>query len=156
MVAEDDDWTAVTSVLEDDGRLVGWLMGSVDAEMGRVWWFGPFLDAPDEAWPALADMVIRRRPHPAARVPVRQEELAVDSRLHHAGPLGDPRAGSSPRPGQPLLVLEDDLDPPSVPVRPVRPRTRRPSPLSTSGCSPAPTSRARHSCPARMPRACAW
>ena len=122
MVAEDDDWTAVTSVLEDDGRLVGWLMGSVDAEMGRVWWFGPFLDAPDEAWPALADSVYDDA---RTRLPesVRQEELAVDSRFTTLAVRWRDRARFPRRvPGPPCWMLDDDLDPPSVPVRPVRPQ----------------------------------
>jgi len=46
MIADDDDWTAVTALASDGDRLVGWLMGSVDVDLGRVWWFGPFVDAP--------------------------------------------------------------------------------------------------------------
>lgn len=77
MVAEDDDWTAASVIAERDGRLIGWLMGSVDADMGRVWWFGPFVDAPDTDWAAVAGSLY----HAARdRLPagVTEQEMAVD------------------------------------------------------------------------------
>ena len=59
MIEEDEDWTEVTAIVEIDdeqGRdIVGWLMGSVDHDMGRVWWFGPFIEADDAGWPDVAD-----------------------------------------------------------------------------------------------------
>jgi ribosomal protein S18 acetylase RimI-like enzyme len=84
MVGEDEDWTAVSAVVEDGDRIRAWLMGSVDAEMGRVWWFGPFVD--DEAgggatddWRGVADVLYG---HASSLLPdaVDQEELAPDSR----------------------------------------------------------------------------
>jgi ribosomal protein S18 acetylase RimI-like enzyme len=99
MVEEDDDWTAVSAVAEHDGRIRGWLMGSVDAEMGRVWWFGPFIDAQHDGaddraddgadggvdvgahhvWRGIADALYA---HASSLLPdtVDQEELAPDAR----------------------------------------------------------------------------
>jgi ribosomal protein S18 acetylase RimI-like enzyme len=84
MVEEDDDWTAVSAVAEDGERIRGWLMGSVDPEMGRVWWFGPFVDDgdsddSDDSWAGIASELYA---HASSLLPadVDQEELAPDSR----------------------------------------------------------------------------
>ncbi len=75
MIEEDADWTAVSSVAERDGELVGWLMGSVDRDIGRVWWFGPFVA--EEGWAEVADALYDSA---SARLPssVTEEEMAGD------------------------------------------------------------------------------
>lgn len=93
MVAEDDDWTAVSAVAERGGQVVGWLMGSVDDELGRVWWFGPFADADaadvvadadaadaDEGWTELASRLdeVARTLLPTS---ITEEEWAPDERF---------------------------------------------------------------------------
>ncbi|MEM9133273.1 MAG: GNAT family N-acetyltransferase [Actinomycetota bacterium] len=57
-----DGWTATTTVaVDDDGRVCGWLLAEPDPDMGRVWWWGPFVTSgagagPDPArWAATAD-----------------------------------------------------------------------------------------------------
>jgi hypothetical protein len=40
-----EDWQA-KSVVAVEGRLVGWLLCETDDDMGRGWWWGPFVVAP--------------------------------------------------------------------------------------------------------------
>ena len=48
------DWCSVTWVaLGDDRSVLGWIAAESDADMGRIWWFGPFL-APDDTGPMAA------------------------------------------------------------------------------------------------------
>lgn len=82
MVEEVDDWTEAAVVAEEDGQIIGWLMGSIDHEMGRVWWFGPFVDADEpDRWRAVADDLDQaaRDLLPAG---VTEEEYGPDA--HHA------------------------------------------------------------------------
>jgi ribosomal protein S18 acetylase RimI-like enzyme len=119
MIAEDDDWTLAASMAERDGRPVGWLMGSFDAGMRRVWWFGPFVDVDDDEWAALAHDLYgpARAALPLDEV---EEEFAPDSRnvvlIRWATDLG-----FDVDPGSAVLSLTDPLDGPSVPIRQARP-----------------------------------
>ena len=64
------------------GRMVGWLLAEVDPDMGRVWWWGPFVDASE--WAPVADALMRAgrsQLDPA----VHEEEMAADEA--HAGRL---------------------------------------------------------------------
>jgi ribosomal protein S18 acetylase RimI-like enzyme len=75
--SEDEDWTAVSAVAERDGETVGWLMGSVDYEMGRVWWYGPFVADRAGPWaPAAAALY----DHAVGLLPadVTEQEMAID------------------------------------------------------------------------------
>ena len=75
-VAAIDHWPERTAVATDGGRVVGWLAGEEDDEMGRVWWWGPFVsDRPDRA--AVADKLYRLA---ASAVTADEEELAPDDR----------------------------------------------------------------------------
>ena len=123
LVAEDDDWTAVTAVAEDAGRLVGWLMGSVDAHLGRVWWFGPFVDADDGAWRDVVDALWRsaRGLLPAG---VDQEELAPDSRYTLLADWAE-AVGFDADPGSVVLTLEGALPAPTAVIRPLEPGDAR-------------------------------
>jgi len=116
MVADDDDWTAVAVVAEYEGAVIGWLMGSVDAELGRVWWFGPFIDVGDGEWAPIADALYdeaRSLLEPA----IDEEELGPDSRfdLLERWALG---RGFGVDPGSAVLVLTGPLGPPRVATRP--------------------------------------
>jgi ribosomal protein S18 acetylase RimI-like enzyme len=124
MVEEDDDWTAVSAVAEDDddGRIRGWLMGSVDADMGRVWWFGPFVDGGDDGWHSVTDALYA---HASSLLPesVDQEELAPDSRhtLLAGWALGH---GFHLDPGSAILGLERAIETPTgPPAGTIRPAT---------------------------------
>ncbi|MCV2394025.1 GNAT family N-acetyltransferase [Actinotalea sp. M2MS4P-6] len=119
MVAEDDDWTAVSAVAERDGAPVGWLVGSVDQEIGRVWWFGPFITAEDEGWVAIADALDA---HARALLPaaIDQEELAPDARFDVL--IAWARAhGFAAESGSAVLTLGGPLPGPAVEARPLRP-----------------------------------
>lgn len=118
MLEDVDDWTEAASVAEADGRIVGWLMGSIDHDMGRVWWFGPFVDTDDPAtWRAVAD-----RLHDLARRElgehVTEEELAFDAR-HACGGAWAVDRGYRAEPGSAVLVLDHAIAPPDLTIRPV-------------------------------------
>lgn len=51
------DWTTSTWVAVDDDRgLIGWLIAETDADMGRVWWWGPILPgAPVDEFADVSD-----------------------------------------------------------------------------------------------------
>lgn len=97
-----DDWTAVSSVAEVGDRIVGWLVGEVDPEIGRVWWWGPFVtEGPDWAGTAtaLADHAERLLPPR-----IDQAELAVDSRFVELSRWAVER-GFTPDPASVILTL---------------------------------------------------
>lgn len=52
-IAELGEWHETSTVAEHDGAIVGALIADIDPEMGRLWWFGPFVClAP---WEQIAD-----------------------------------------------------------------------------------------------------
>lgn len=121
MIEDVDDWTEAAAVAEhdegDDARIVGWLMGSIDHAMGRVWWFGPFVDNDDSSrWGDVADRLdaAARRELPGH---VTEEEYAFDAR-HLAGEAWAVARGFVADPGSAVLTLDHVLDPPSLPTRP--------------------------------------
>lgn len=52
-----DSWPEHALVARDGDRVVGWLCAETDPDMGRLWWFGPFLepDLDDERAGEIAD-----------------------------------------------------------------------------------------------------
>ena len=123
MVEDVDDWTEVAAVAElddDGGRIAGWLMGSIDHAMGRVWWFGPFVDTDDpQRWREVADLLdaaVRRQ----LPVSIAEEEYAFDAH-HLAGEAWAVARGFVADPGSAVLMLDHVLDPPAIPTRPVTP-----------------------------------
>ncbi len=107
-------WESVSVVALRDGRgnetMAGWLIGDVDDELGRVWWFGPFVC--DEQWQSLASDLLfeaRRRLPPG----VDQEEMAVDARFEGFEPWAND-AGFLAGVGAWVLTLERALDDPDV------------------------------------------
>jgi ribosomal-protein-alanine N-acetyltransferase len=115
MVEEDDDWTAVSAVAEHDGELIGWLMGSVDAEMGRVWWYGPFVAV--AGWAPIADALYDHARRLMAQS-VTEEEMAVDVEHILAIEWAAGR-GLVAEVGSYALMLGGPLGAPTIPVRPV-------------------------------------
>ena len=109
MIEEDDDWTAATAVAEADDRLVGWLMGSVDPDMGRVWWFGPFIDTDNESWSSVADALYEHASELLAD-DVDEEEMAPDSRFVTLVEWASGR-GFEVDPGSAVLRLSGDMAP---------------------------------------------
>lgn len=122
MVADVEDWTEASAVAEIDGRIAGWLVGSIDHDMGRVWWFGPFVDVDVDmdadgtrAWRSIADEL-----DTVARAgltdSVNQEEYAFDAR-HAAGPAWAADRGFHADPGSAALVLDRVIAPSTLPIR---------------------------------------
>ncbi len=77
-IAELENWTETSMVAEDERGMVGWIVGEIDLEMGRMWWWGPFaLD--DDRWAETAD-----RLYTAARAAtpktITEEEACIDDR----------------------------------------------------------------------------
>ena len=131
MVEEDEDWTACSAVAERDGELVGWLTGSVDHALGRVWWFGPFLDDGDDhsddsddgddgvgerSWSQRADAL-----YASARGllddSITQEEFGPDARFSTLIRWAVAR-GCHVDPGSAVLTLERLITGPPIPARP--------------------------------------
>lgn len=120
MVEDVDDWTEASAVAEVDGRTVGWLMGSVDHDMGRVWWFGPFVDADDPAaWRRVADR-LDEMARDGLTVDVTEEEYAFDTR-HAVGPTWAAERGFAADPGSAVMTLDHAIGPTEITVRSATP-----------------------------------
>lgn len=101
-VAEVEDWPSSLWTARRGSTVVGWLLAEVDDEIGRVWWWGPFLDVDGAGkWAELADEL-----YLAARAAIGddigQEEMAFDDR-HHEGAALAARYGFATEPASCLL-----------------------------------------------------
>ncbi len=105
-VAEVDDWAMQTTVVRDDGAVVGWLLAEGDDEIGRTWWWGPFVDD-DHAWDAVADALWEGATWRLANEVHTQQELAGDSRSQLVAAFAA-RHGFHAEEGSACLVLEPD------------------------------------------------
>jgi ribosomal protein S18 acetylase RimI-like enzyme len=98
-VRDAEDWVGSTWIAVHGDRLTGWLLGDVDRQMGRVWWWGPFVD-PAEIWGEAADLLYR------AAAPVlafAQEEMVSDTRSALLPAFAE-RHGFHPEEGSVLLT----------------------------------------------------
>jgi ribosomal protein S18 acetylase RimI-like enzyme len=111
---EEIDWRSVSALLFDRGRLVGWLVGDSDVELGRVFWLGPFVESAD--WEAVAG---RLYAHCSALLPsgVTEQEMAVDVRFERCQRWAS-TVGFGAEEGSSALRLEGELAPPRIVVRP--------------------------------------
>ncbi|MGI9595512.1 MAG: GNAT family N-acetyltransferase [Acidimicrobiales bacterium] len=77
-IGELDGWTETSTVAVEDQQVIGWLVGEIDLDMGRLWWWGPFATA-DDRWAEIADMLYTetRRRLPSA---ITEEEACADDR----------------------------------------------------------------------------
>ena len=75
-----DSWTTATWVALDDARdVIGWIAAESDRQMGRIWWFGPFVaDADLPLADAIADGLFGAGRRSLAQFP--EHELAIDAR----------------------------------------------------------------------------
>lgn len=120
MTEDVDDWTEAAAVAEHEGRLDGWLMGSIDHDMGRVWWFGPFVASDDPAvWRTTADCLDEVARAGLAEH-VTEEEYAFDGR-HVNGPAWAVGHGFHADPGSAVLALDHIIEAPALTVRPATP-----------------------------------
>lgn len=51
-------WATTARVIREDGRIVGAILAEWDAELGRSWIIGPWVDADGEAWLAAARQLV--------------------------------------------------------------------------------------------------
>lgn len=108
-VAEIGDWASATRLVLDEGRtLLGWLAADVDAEMGRVWWWGPFVDPRIDADEAddISDALWRASELDPS---ISEHELAVDSRSDFMRRFGE-RHGFVAEEGSVLLATQGRPD----------------------------------------------
>ena len=111
----DVDWRSVSALAFDRDRLVGWLAGDCDTELGRVYWLGPFVEATE--WErAVGDLYAAAR----ALVPddISQEEFASDARFDRLERWAA-TIGFSAEPGSRVLRLGSSLGPAQLEMRPV-------------------------------------
>lgn len=119
-------WEMCSCVAVEGERLVAWLVGDVDEEMGRVWWNGPFVDRSVDAsvddHDAIADELLSRC---RARLDatVDEEELAFDDLADQLARWAE-RQGFVGEQGSWVLTLpEESVDLIGEPVATVRPAT---------------------------------
>ena len=75
-IAAVEDWSSRTVVSTSAGGSIdGCILAEVDADMGRCWWWGPFVDAED--WDGTADALYAAAPEAAG---TSEQELAPDDR----------------------------------------------------------------------------
>ena len=120
-ITELEDWESVSAVAVVDGEIVGWLVGELDLEIGRVWWLGPYVESSD--WESVADVLLA---HAESKLPaeISQQEFAIDAEFatlaswstqhgFHADPGSLAVALSGPI-AEPLIVaravVADDVD----------------------------------------------
>ena len=108
-------WTSVSAVIDGPSGPVGWLVGEVDQEMGRVWWWGPMVAG--QPWEEPATQLLE---HARARLPdgVDEEEFAVDERFVDLCRWAE-ATGYDIDPGSAILTrsLDGPVAEPEVPVR---------------------------------------
>lgn len=120
-IEELGEWETASAVAVVDERIVGWLVGEIDTEIGRVWWLGPFVAGSN--WTGTADVLLA---HADARLPagIEQQEFAIDEAFDdlrrwsaghgfHVDPGSVAVALEGPIAGSPIAtraVIPDDLD----------------------------------------------
>lgn len=109
----DATWDVSGVVAVDGDAVAGWLIGDVDAEMGRVWWLGPYAVA--DNWEAVADRLLdaARDTLPAG---VGEEEMAVDERFERYRTWAVGR-GMTEEVGSLVLTLDGPIAPSTAPTR---------------------------------------
>jgi ribosomal protein S18 acetylase RimI-like enzyme len=106
-------WAEVSAVALIDDVVAGWLVGDVDPEMGRVWWFGPFVNAGE--WEDVAGRLLT-----ACRAQlgsgISEEEMAVDAEFLRCRAWA-PTYGFKEEEGSVAVVLDRPLGPASTHIR---------------------------------------
>ena len=106
-------WSDVSAVAVDGDTVVGWMIGDVDPDMGRVWWLGPFVACDD--WEAVATELLAtaRRQLPPG---VGEEEMSVDERFERFRVWATSH-GFVEEEGSYVLQLEGALEPGNAVIR---------------------------------------
>lgn len=112
------DWWSVSALAIDGDRLLGWLIGDTDPEVGRVYWLGPFIadhGLADAGWNDIASGLYAAC-RPLLPVGMVQEEIAIDARFGRCEAWATEH-GFRPNPGSLALVLEAEIVGPSLTMR---------------------------------------
>lgn len=112
------DWRSVSTLAFDGDRMIGWLAGDIDAELGRVYWLGPFVDVVDvDTWKVVASRLYESC---SGLMPpeMTQEEMAIDVRFQRCERWAVGH-GFTPGTGSSVLVLDTDLVGPALGFRAV-------------------------------------
>ncbi len=103
-----EEWCSVTWVALDDKRnVLGWLAAESDVDMGRIWWFGPFLDQGPASDPMLS--TVPDALHgiaSAALADFGEQQMAVDARSIRLPAFAE-RAGFTAEEGSVALRTDD-------------------------------------------------
>ena len=118
-VADTEGWPANAQVaLDDERNVIGWLLAETDADMGRIWWWGPFVADAAAGGALVADALLSAglRTHPEFG----EHELAVDARSQFMAGLAA-RHGFTAQEGSVVMVrgqeaLREQEPPPGVVV----------------------------------------
>ena len=108
---EESTWATVSAVdVDAGGRVVAWLIGDIENDIGRVMWLGPFVAS--GVWAATASRLLAaaRDQLPAS---VTEEELAVDGRFESCRAWAVTE-GFAADEGSYVLTLDGPLDPPAT------------------------------------------
>ncbi len=109
------DWRPISALAFDRDRLVAWLVGDCDAELGRVYWLGPFVEAAE--WEQVAGDVYGTARNLLPRG-ISQEEFAIDARFDRLQRWAT-TVGFVAGPGSRAMRLGSDPGPTRREVRPV-------------------------------------
>ena len=101
-IGDVDNWTDRTWTAWSGDRVVGWLLGETDPDLGRVWWWGPFVEH-GSAWDQAADLLYHAA---ASGLAYPQEEVVSDSRSTILAAFAE-RHGFHREEGSALLSLRD-------------------------------------------------
>ncbi len=112
------DWCSISALAFEDDRLIGWLAGDADAELGRIFWLGPFVsdDGVDAGrWNEIASQLYA---HCRGLLPAEmtEEELAIDARFERCD-MWARGHGFAPGSESLVLTLESSVGAPSLAVR---------------------------------------
>ena len=108
-------WSEVSAVAVHGNAIIGWLIGDVDPDMGRVWWLGPFIADTADDWEAVAtDLLTAGRRQLADTIT--EEEMAVDARFERCRSWA-PSHGFVEEEGAYVLELVGDLAPGAAAIR---------------------------------------
>ena len=106
-------WSDVSAVATDGDTIIGWLIGDVDADMGRVWWFGPFVTA--DEWESVATELLTACRRQLAD-DVDEEEMSVDARFERFRAWATAH-GFVEEEGSYVMQFEGALEPSTADVR---------------------------------------
>ncbi len=115
-ITELPTWESVSAVAVSGGEIIGWLVGEIDLEIGRVWWLGPFVNVSE--WAAVAGALLA---HAEAALPteVTQQEFAIDAAFIELAEWSA-QHGFHADPGSVALALDGPIEASPIATREIR------------------------------------